>query len=424
MDRSPRPEPSLSSVSRPGDPGLPAAEAPGSTPVERPLRWTAIDNHRGRRTTGPLLSTPPEPRTEEALAPQPAPDEPVASPLLSVHRGTEVPIREQLAVQLLADLRAGRWRDGERLPSARVLSGRLGVHRSTVRAAYHDLAGAGRVEVREGSGTYVVGAGPGDGGRPGALHRWGRPPSPGEKPDDARPLRQLLRRARRQGLRASELAAAMERWAAAVPGPITVIGREPELTRIWAAEVREALQPPGRTVAGLSLDRDRVVSDRLAEGLVLVDPASHPRASRLAAPWVEVLKLRSGPAPDVRRLLHRTPRGTVIAAISRSPELLGELRALAAGLRGGEVAMAAVDPRDRSRLRRKLRVARFVLADVTCRRVVTDLSSGVRVRTLRHLAADDMAGLARWLDAAPRRRGPAPPGPTAPLSRAERRDHQ
>jgi DNA-binding transcriptional MocR family regulator len=69
------------------------------------------------------------------------------------------PLFRQLAVSLRAGIERGALEPGHRLPSERVLAGLLSVSRGTAVAAYDQLVADGAVERREGSGTFVIGAG-------------------------------------------------------------------------------------------------------------------------------------------------------------------------------------------------------------------------------------------------------------------------
>ncbi|HEU4491050.1 MAG TPA: PLP-dependent aminotransferase family protein [Jiangellales bacterium] len=97
--------------------------------------------------------------------------EDVDLPLL-VERTGRGDLRQQVAEQLRAALRAGTFVPGSRLPSSRALAGHLGVARATVVAALAELEGEGWVESRHGSGTYV---GPG-------VHLEPSTPPPGGAP--------------------------------------------------------------------------------------------------------------------------------------------------------------------------------------------------------------------------------------------------
>jgi len=64
----------------------------------------------------------------------------------------------QVAEELQQQITQKVFRKGERLPSERELAGKLGVSRPTIREAMIALELAGLVEVRSGSGVYVVDA--------------------------------------------------------------------------------------------------------------------------------------------------------------------------------------------------------------------------------------------------------------------------
>lgn len=70
------------------------------------------------------------------------------------------PLPDQLADTLLARIRAGALRPGDRLPSARELEREFGVSRVVVREALRGLAAKGIVRVRQGVGAEVRHAGP------------------------------------------------------------------------------------------------------------------------------------------------------------------------------------------------------------------------------------------------------------------------
>jgi DNA-binding FadR family transcriptional regulator len=65
-------------------------------------------------------------------------------------------VYEHIAARILEDIRAGRLRPGERLPSERELARRLEVGRSSVREAIGVLQVDGIVETRPGAGSYVA----------------------------------------------------------------------------------------------------------------------------------------------------------------------------------------------------------------------------------------------------------------------------
>lgn len=72
---------------------------------------------------------------------------------LDPHRKT--PLYEQIYGFIREEIRGGRIRAGERLPSARALSGYLSVSRSTVDLAYEQLVSEGYLESVPCKGYFV-----------------------------------------------------------------------------------------------------------------------------------------------------------------------------------------------------------------------------------------------------------------------------
>jgi GntR family transcriptional regulator len=69
--------------------------------------------------------------------------------------GSPVPLYHQLAERLFAEIRAGRYQPGSKLPSEHELAEAFGLGRPTVRQATAALIQRGLLERRRGSGTYV-----------------------------------------------------------------------------------------------------------------------------------------------------------------------------------------------------------------------------------------------------------------------------
>jgi GntR family transcriptional regulator/MocR family aminotransferase len=74
---------------------------------------------------------------------------------LAVDRSAPTPMHHQLASALRNAVVQGLLRPGSRLPPSRLLGAQLRLARSTVLAAYEQLAGEGYLETRHGSGTFV-----------------------------------------------------------------------------------------------------------------------------------------------------------------------------------------------------------------------------------------------------------------------------
>ncbi|TJZ51208.1 FadR family transcriptional regulator [Streptomyces piniterrae] len=74
-------------------------------------------------------------------------------PLTSPRRSA---LADQVIAQLRAQITSGEWPVGSRIPTEPALVEQLGVARNTVREAVRALAHNGLLDIRQGSGTYVV----------------------------------------------------------------------------------------------------------------------------------------------------------------------------------------------------------------------------------------------------------------------------
>lgn len=306
-----------------------------------------------------------------------APPTAASSAGLRLAPASRVPLRDQIAVQVAAGVRAGDYGPGDRLPSARRLSRRLSVHRDTVRAAYRRLAGRGIVTIRPGSGVYVA--------------------EPAEEG-----FRGFLARERAAGRSFDEVAHLMERWRRAVSARrVTLVGPDAGLREVWAAELRPALDPVGVRTSHLSTSEALEAPERLAASVV-AGPAGALDALDEALPrWAGTVQIRPGPPPRLRRLLLRLPRGAVLVLVTRSGTFARQARELATSLREGEVALRAAEPDAGPRLDRRLRVARFVLTDMSCRPEVRQRVEARRLLTIRHLPPGVGREMARCFGPAP-----------------------
>ena len=58
---------------------------------------------------------------------------------LRISKESELPLRQQLAEQIVFQIAMGKLRPGQALPSVRELARRLKIHHNTVSEAYQDL---------------------------------------------------------------------------------------------------------------------------------------------------------------------------------------------------------------------------------------------------------------------------------------------
>jgi GntR family transcriptional regulator len=75
---------------------------------------------------------------------------------IEVDLSSSVPPYEQIRLQVLAQVAAGRLRAGDRLPTIRALAADLGVATGTVARAFRELESGGVVATRRRTGTVVA----------------------------------------------------------------------------------------------------------------------------------------------------------------------------------------------------------------------------------------------------------------------------
>ena len=68
----------------------------------------------------------------------------------------EIPIYQRIKDYLLAEIQAGRWKEGEAIPSEQMLARQFGVSRMTVNRAVRELTAEQILNRIQGSGTYVA----------------------------------------------------------------------------------------------------------------------------------------------------------------------------------------------------------------------------------------------------------------------------
>lgn len=164
---------------------------------------------------------------------------------ITLNKRSDVPLRQQLAEQILFLITTGELRAGQRLPSVRALARRVGVHHNTVSEAYQDLVRRGWVTGRRGS-RLVVGADTGSNRR--ALLNL----------DDL--INQTIERAKEMGYSLAVLTEQVrKRLLAEPPDHILVVEYEQGLSRIIQKEVADALSWTVKTCSPESAAKEPVL---------------------------------------------------------------------------------------------------------------------------------------------------------------------
>lgn len=75
---------------------------------------------------------------------------------MKIDPDSTVPVFKQIVAEMQSAIAAGIYREGEAIPSARVLSLRLNVNPNTIQRAFEELDQLGVIETRRGIGKFVT----------------------------------------------------------------------------------------------------------------------------------------------------------------------------------------------------------------------------------------------------------------------------
>jgi GntR family transcriptional regulator len=288
-------------------------------------------------------------------------------------KNSDVPLREQLATQILLGIVSLDLKPGQRLPSTRELAQRFQIHANTVSAAYRDLAERGWVEFRKGSGIYV------------------REPANQQTPDERLELDQIIATlfqiARDRGYTLAEMQAGVRRFfEAQPPDHFLVIEPDAELCRILMAEIEEAT---GFGAAGASLDD---CAKQLAGAAVVVMFANAEPARQQLPPNTPLTILRLRSVPQSMQGQERPAADALVSVVSRWPEFLKWAHTLlvAAGIDAD--ALDLRDARQRG-WQKGLAASAMVITDVLTSK---QLPAGCRARIFRIIADASLDELRRF----------------------------
>ena len=294
-----------------------------------------------------------------------------------VSKHSDVPVREQLATQILLGILSEEFAAGQKLPSTRELARRLDIHPNTVSATYRELTRRGWVEFRKGSGVYV------------------RTIRAQTRRDASFELEQLIARffqsAREQGYPLSIIQSRLRRWLEIQPPDhYLVIEPDAELRKILVAEIHEAT---GFPVLGASPSDCRNTDLLLGAAAVLLSNKAEEIRSQLPPLGVFILLHPRSVLTVLEQKIPIRPEA-LIAVASGWPEFLRWARAVLVAAGVDAEALNFCDAQ-KPGWQRGLRGATAVITDViTARR----LPKGCRVQIVRLISDSSLDELRSFKD--------------------------
>jgi DNA-binding transcriptional regulator YhcF (GntR family) len=237
---------------------------------------------------------------------------------ISLTKNSDVPLRQQLAEQIVFLITTGQLRRGEEMPSVRALALRVKVHHNTVSEAYQDLVRRNWLTGRHGS-RLTVGAGSGTNQQmPSNLDEL---------------INESIRRAKDMGYSLQALRASVrERLLAQPPDHILVVEEESGLREVIRREVQERVDWPVEGCSweqfvkepGLAIGAQVFAPRHIIEDLKPLIPVDRPAVSIVysdAHELVQILRELEKPSiiaiASVSKSLLRTARSLFAPAIGR-----------------------------------------------------------------------------------------------------------
>jgi GntR family transcriptional regulator len=292
-------------------------------------------------------------------------------------KSSDVPLRQQVAEQIVFLITTGQIQPGEELPSVRALARMSKVHHNTVSEAYQDLVRRGWVTRRRGS-RLLVGA---------------RSDAAAASPRDLDELiNETIQRARGLGYSLQALRQrARERLMAQPPDHLLVVENERGLREILEAEIREYFGWPVESCSfeafagepAFTIGAQVVAANHLIEEIQPLVPRNRPAIGLVyaqAAEHINLIRNLQNPSMvavvSVSESLLRTARSLLAPAIGVRHTFIEVLADGKAGIRMGSADVVFCDTVTYARVNSRGRI-RYRLIEAEClEHVAASLNQG------------------------------------------------
>ena len=242
---------------------------------------------------------------------------------ISVTKDSDVPVREQLAAQLVFLIGSGQLKPGATLPSVRELAQRLHVHRNTVSQAYSDPSLDALVHKAPGRRLTV---------------RPNQPADSSAGPDLDDVINAAIRSARTQGYTLQQLRQRVqERLLMGPPDHLLLVEREAGMGVVLRVELRQRFTCAIDTCTTDELGSNR---DRALGALVVIPPGLLPEVEPLLPGERPATRIVYASADEHLDRIRQLPGPSLIAVASVSAYFLEMARAVLAPAIGRRHSMS------------------------------------------------------------------------------------
>jgi GntR family transcriptional regulator len=280
---------------------------------------------------------------------------------ITVNKESEIPIRDQLIEQIGLQIASGTLKGKEKLPSIRALADRLGIHYSTVTAAYNHLADVGLLEVRQGSGVRVCGRPPSDGASESTIDEM---------------VREFLAQITETKCSRDDLVKRLE--VLMKPRPvrrIVAVDRNEDFHEILRCELKPHFSLPIET---MTVDGFKQNSKVVADSLIITSLYHLASFETAVSDPTRLIVCNIQPANTELNTVSELPPGSLVALISGSPTIMRMATKLL-GAGRSDVGVRSILVTERSEIEYVMKHADLVLCDSSSENVVVPMSGKKRV---------------------------------------------
>lgn len=286
---------------------------------------------------------------------------------ITINKESSVPLRDQLVEQIGLQIASGTLASKEKLPSIRALADRLGIHYSTVTAAYNHLAEVGLLEIRQGSGVRVASA--------------GKTESSGRGSNLEGMFTEFLARASESGYSCKDVTNCLRALEKRKPVKrIQAVDRNKDFHQLLIAELA-----PHFSIPVVPCTVEEFIADRknLDESLVVSSLYHIFAFQQYVTDPTRLIACNIEPGRAEIDSVDQLPTGSLVLLVSVSNTLMNMATRLIAAKRGEDVAVRAVHITDEKELKYMVKYATLILCDSSCEKSMLDLSGKTKLAVFR-----------------------------------------
>ncbi len=275
---------------------------------------------------------------------------------VTINKESAVPIRDQLIEQIALQIASGALKGQEKLPSIRALAQRLGIHYSTITAAYNHLAGVGLLEIRQGSGVRVA----------------GKVKAEVKQSDLNKMCQDFLATVSENGFSRSQLKPLLlDMLEKKSVKRLIVVDRNKDFHAVQLAELTPEFS---QTVVAMTTEEMNQHTDWIPDSLVITSLYHVFAFENLISDRTRLIVCDIEPARQELDHVQELKDGSLVLLVSYSQTLLNMATKLLAAQRGEQIAVRSVLTSDQTELAYMMKYATIVICDLASEPVVAKVA--------------------------------------------------